>query len=140
MAKSSSRKYSTDFATSGALKYGAWSVKIKEKGGDIMTDYYYKEESTDTQTNPFKIALLGALAGAVGTGVALVLSNPKNRQKIQKTMQDGQKWMDKTVGELKTDASDMAEKTSETARKMGNRMEKPINDLTKEPKTIHPMK
>lgn len=104
-----------------------------------MTDYYYKEETTDKGTNPLKIALLGALAGAVGTGVALVLSNPKNRQKIQKTMQDGQKWMDKTVGELKTDASDMAEKTSETARKMGNRMEKPINDLTKEPKTIHPI-
>ena len=83
-----------------------------------MTDYYYKEESTDKGTSPIKIALLGALAGAVGTGVAMALSSPKNREKIQHSMNSGQKWMDKTIKDFKSTAEDLAKSSSETAEKL----------------------
>ena len=72
-----------------------------------MADYIYKEETTDKGMNPLTVAMLGAIAGAVGTGVAMVLSNPKNRRKVQQSMKDAQQWIDKTNNGVKKNTSDM---------------------------------
>lgn len=100
-----------------------------------MADYIYKEEQKGEGMSPITVAFLGALAGAVGTGVAMALSNPKNRQKVQRTMQDGQHWMDKTMKGLKSTASDMKSTVDDTAEKFGKAATKSMDDMKETPET-----
>ena len=93
-----------------------------------MADYIYKEETTDKGMNPLTVAMLGAIAGAVGTGVAMVLSNPKNRRKVQQSMKDGQQWIDKTINGVKKNASDMQGTIADTADKMSKNANQAMNE------------
>lgn len=93
-----------------------------------MADYTYKEESTDKGMNPLTVAFLGAVAGAVGTGVAMALSNPRNRKKVQQTMRDSQQWIDKTMSSMKSSAGDMKESLDDAAGKMTKQADQKMDD------------
>ena len=97
-----------------------------------MADYAYKEETENKGMSPMTIAFLGAVAGAVGTGVAMALSNPQNRKKVQQTMKDGQQWIDKTISNVKQTGQEMGDKMSDTANKLSDKTDQKMQE-TKNP-------
>jgi hypothetical protein len=79
-----------------------------------MQNGAYNDTHRKKGTSPLAAGVMGAAAGAaIGVGLAAILSDPQKRKKVEKKVQDIQKWGNKTLSELKDKTMEAEERIEE---------------------------
>lgn len=69
--------------------------------------------------SPFAAGFLGAIIGAIGTAVAIVLSKPENREKLRNKAEELRAKGEKTWEELKQKSGEIENKIRKETEKRG---------------------
>jgi len=81
-----------------------------------MSDGIYSDDYSRKGTNSLAAGMLGALVGAgIGIGLAILLSDPQKRKKVEKKVQDLQKWGNKTLQDLRDKTLEAEDRLQEEA-------------------------
>lgn len=81
-----------------------------------MSDGIYSDDYRRRGASPLAAGMLGALVGAgVGVGLAVLLADPQKRKKVEKKVQDLQKWGNKTLHDLRDKTLEVEDRVKDEA-------------------------